>query len=221
MDTNFKVTLDEYLPLRDVVFNNLRDAITKGELKPGERLLEKQLSEKIGVSRTPIREALRRLETEGFVEMIPRKGAMVAVISRKSIEDVLEIRAVLEALAARLACRNVTNEALTRLDVAREAFEEASRATDIETMSEADIAFHELIFSLSGNPKLVHLINNLSGQIQRFRVVYLKDKSYTNSIISEHIEIIEALTRKDENLAAEIAARHIENQKKAVINAIE
>ena len=99
MENNFKVNMNEYLPLRDVVFNTLRQAILKGELAPGERLMEIQLAEKLGVSRTPIREAIRKLELEGLVLMIPRKGAEVAKISEKSLRDVLEVRRSLEELA--------------------------------------------------------------------------------------------------------------------------
>ena len=105
MDNNFKVNMNEYLPLRDVVFNTLRQAILKGELAPGERLMEIQLAEKLGVSRTPIREAIRKLELEGLVLMIPRKGAEVAKISEKSLRDVLEVRRSLEELAIELACQ--------------------------------------------------------------------------------------------------------------------
>ena len=90
MDMDFEVNMNEYLPLRDVVFNTLRKAILRGELKPGERLMEIQLANKLGVSRTPIREAIRKLELEGLVLMIPRKGAEVAQITEKNMQDVLE-----------------------------------------------------------------------------------------------------------------------------------
>ena len=102
MGTDFEVTMDEYLPLRDVVFNTLRQAILRGELKPGERLMEIQLANKLGVSRTPIREAIRKLELEGLVLMIPRKGAEVAEITEKNLRDVLEVRCALEELAVLL-----------------------------------------------------------------------------------------------------------------------
>ena len=108
MENNFKVNMNEYLPLRDVVFNTLRQAILKGELAPGERLMEIQLAEKLGVSRTPIREAIRKLELEGLVLMIPRKGAEVAKISEKSLRDVLEVRRSLEELAIELACQRMS-----------------------------------------------------------------------------------------------------------------
>lgn len=103
MELNFTVKMDEYLPLRDVVFNTLREAILRGELKPGERLMEIQLANKLGVSRTPIREAIRKLELEGLVLMIPRKGAEVAQITEKSLRDVLEVRRALENLAVQLS----------------------------------------------------------------------------------------------------------------------
>ena len=114
MEPNFKVNMNEYLPLRDVVFNTLRQAILRGELKPGERLMEIQLANKLGVSRTPIREAIRKLELEGLVLMIPRKGAEVAEITEKSLRDVLEVRRALEELAVQLACEKITKEEIIK-----------------------------------------------------------------------------------------------------------
>lgn len=110
MEQNLKVNENEYLPLRDVVFNTLRQAILRGEFKPGERLMEIQLANKLGVSRTPIREAIRKLELEGLVIMIPRKGAEVADITEKSLRDVLEVRKALEELAVQLACEKITSK---------------------------------------------------------------------------------------------------------------
>ena len=107
---DFEMTIDEYLPLRDVVFNTLRRAILKGELEPGERLMEIALANKLGVSRTPIREAIRKLELEGLVVMIPRKGAEVARITEKDLRDVLEVRTSLEKLAIELACDRITED---------------------------------------------------------------------------------------------------------------
>ena len=112
MEPNFKVNMNEYLPLRDVVFNTLRQAILRGELKPGERLMEIQLANKLGVSRTPIREAIRKLELEGLVLMIPRKGAEVAEITEKNMRDVLEVRKALEELAVQLACEKIDRKSV-------------------------------------------------------------------------------------------------------------
>ena len=120
MDMDFEVNMNEYLPLRDVVFNTLRKAILRGELKPGERLMEIQLANKLGVSRTPIREAIRKLELEGLVLMIPRKGAEVAQITEKNMQDVLEVRKALEELSVQLACERITPEQVEEMKMAAE-----------------------------------------------------------------------------------------------------
>jgi DNA-binding transcriptional regulator YhcF (GntR family) len=104
-----KIDFNDYKPLREVIFNSIREAIILGELKPGERLMEVQLAEKLGVSRTPIREAIRKLELEGLVVMIPRKGAYVADLTKKDIIDVLEVRAALDGLATQLAAERITD----------------------------------------------------------------------------------------------------------------
>ena len=122
MESNFTVNMNEYLPLRDVVFNTLRQAILRGELKPGERLMEVQLANKLGVSRTPIREAIRKLELEGLVLMIPRKGAEVADITEKSLMDVLEVRKALEELAVQLCCDKITGKEIEELHRAADDF---------------------------------------------------------------------------------------------------
>ena len=134
MMNDFSVDMNEYLPLRDVVFNTLRKAILKGELKPGERLMEIALAERLGVSRTPVREAMRKLELEGLVVMIPRRGAQVANITEKDLNDVLEVRIALENLSIENACTRMTEEQLeelqrrmTGLDAERAAILEESR----------------------------------------------------------------------------------------------
>lgn len=128
---NFQMNINEYLPLRDVVFYTLRQAILKGELEPGERLMEMQLAEQLGVSRTPIREAIRKLELEGLVLMIPRRGAIVAKITEKDLKDVLEVRASLERLSTKLACERMEEETIEELREAQEAFKAALRGDDI------------------------------------------------------------------------------------------
>ena len=123
MTSDFTVHMDEYLPLREVVFNTLRQAILKGELKPGERLMEIALAEKLGVSRTPIREAMRKLELEGLVVMIPRRGAQVANITEKDLNDVLEVRITLENMAIEKACANMTDADIRKLEQAAEVLQ--------------------------------------------------------------------------------------------------
>ena len=220
MEANFNVSMNEYLPLRDVVFNTLRQAILRGELKPGERLMEIQLANKLGVSRTPVREAIRKLELEGLVLMIPRKGAEVADISEKSLKDVLEVREALEELAARLACDKITKEGINRLKEAAQDFCSALKSNDITQMAEADVRFHDVICNATENQKLGQLLNNLREQMYRYRIEYLKDQQVYEKLLSEHEEIIRHIEKGEKDEAARVVSRHIENQAQAVADVI-
>ena len=220
MDSNLKVSVNEYLPLRDIVFNTLRKAILKGELEPGERLMEKQLAEKMGVSRTPIREAIRKLELEGLVIMIPRKGAEVAMITEQDIKDVLEVRAALESLAVKLACQRMDKQSTNELLAINDAFIGAARRKDVETVIKKDVEFHDAIYDATKNKKLTAMINNLQEQIYRFRVEYIRQMDDFSTLVEEHEEIVNAIVNQDSTTAQDIATRHIENQEKAVIRQI-
>ena len=195
MEPNFKVNMNEYLPLRDVVFNTLRQAILRGELKPGERLMEIQLANKLGVSRTPIREAIRKLELEGLVLMIPRKGAEVAEITEKSLRDVLEVRRALEELAVQLACEKITKEEIRELERVAKEFQQVVNSSDITEIAEVDVCFHDIIYTATDNQKLIQLLNNLREQMYRYRVEYLKRDGVFPQLIAEH----EAIIRHIEN----------------------
>ena len=140
----FRVTRNGSLPLRDVVFNTLRQAILKGELAPGERLMEIQLAEKLGVSRTPIREAIRKLELEGLVLMIPRKGAEVAKISERSLRDVLEVRRSLEELAIELACQRMSEEDMDELERVQGSFRNAIARGEAMAIAGTDEHYHDV-----------------------------------------------------------------------------
>ena len=217
MEQKLKVNLNEYLPLRDIVFNTLREAILKGDFAPGERLMEKQLAERMGVSRTPIREAIRKLELEGLVIMVPRKGAEVASITDKDIIDVLEVRATLEALAVRLACKKMSNLELNELVEVNEEFRIAAAKKDVETIIRKDVEFHDIIFHSSDNEKLIQIINNLREQIYRFRVEYIYKMENYDRLVQEHDEIVNAMKERRGADASSIALQHIENQEKSVL----
>lgn len=220
MENNFEVNMNEYLPLRDVVFNTLRQAILRGELKPGERLMEIQLANKLGVSRTPIREAIRKLELEGLVLMIPRKGAEVAEITEKSLRDVLEVRKALEELAVKLACDRMTKEQMVQLKEAAKEFQETLKTNDVTKYAEADVKFHDVIFMSTDNQRLIQLLNNFREQMYRFRVEYLKRKAYHQVLLDEHEEIIRRIEQHQKNEAAKVVCAHIDNQVAAVIDTI-
>ncbi|MFI3207776.1 MAG: GntR family transcriptional regulator [Eubacteriales bacterium] len=220
MEANFQLKMDEYLPLRDVVFNTLRQAILRGELKPGERLMEIQLANKLGVSRTPIREAIRKLELEGLVLMIPRKGAEVAEITEKNLRDVLEVREALEVLAVQLACERMTEESIEELKRAAIEFEEIVETNDITKIAEADVQFHDVVYNATGNQRLVQLLNNLREQMYRYRVEYLKKESVRPAIITEHQELIKHISNHDKDAASNNICKHIENQVVEVVRTI-
>lgn len=217
MQDDFNVQMNEFLPLRDVVFNTLRQAILTGELKPGERLMEIHLANKLGVSRTPIREAIRKLELEGLVTMIPRRGAEVAQITEKSMNDVLEVRRALDALCAELACERITEEETEQLHRACEVFEAAVKTRDLKKIARADVQLHDIIVQATGNQRLVQLVNNLSEQMYRYRFEYIKDAGQHQRLIEEHRIIYESIVKKDKETASQAARVHIDNQKKAII----
>ena len=209
MTDDLTLNMDAYLPLRDVVFNTLREAILKGELKPGERLMELQLAAKLGVSRTPIREAIRMLEQEGLAVTIPRKGAEVAKMTEKDMEDVLQIRDALDELAASIACEQMTKEQLDTLTETMHEFEESTKSKDLKKIAAADVQFHDIIYQATGNPKLVNMLNNLREQ-------YLKDERNYPTLMREHSEIVEGLMTKDKGRVTEAMHKHVKNQVVAV-----
>lgn len=208
------------LPLRDVVFNTLRQAILTGELKPGERLMELHLADKLGVSRTPVREAIRRLELEGLVTMIPRRGAEVAQITEKSMNDVLEVRRTLDALCAELACDRITPESLSALKKACDYFEQCVATKNAKEIAQADVALHDIIVQATGNQRLIQMVNNLSEQMYRYRFEYIKDSTQHETLVKEHRIIYQSIVDKDRETAAAAAKLHIDNQKKAIIRQI-
>lgn len=216
MTDHLTLNMDAYLPLRDVVFHTLREAILKGELKPGERLMELQLAAKLGVSRTPIREAIRMLEQEGLAVTIPRKGAEVAKMTEKDMQDVLQVREALDELAANIACERITQEELDELVTAMHEFEISTRTKDLKRIAETDVKFHDVIYRATDNPKLVTMVNNLREQMYRYRVEYLKDEKNYPTLLKEHKEIVEGLKTQNKEMIAEAMRKHVANQAAAV-----
>jgi len=209
--------MNEYLPLRDVVFNTLRQAILTGALKPGERLMEIHLADRLGVSRTPIREAIRKLELEGLVVMIPRKGAQVAKITIKNLKDVLEVRRALDILAVELACERMSEDCKVELKAALDEFANAVKGSNTKDITEADVKFHDIINKSTGNDRLIQLVNNLAEQMYRYRLEYIKDSSYHDRLVDEHQLIYDAIVSGDKVAAASAAVLHIDNQEKTII----
>ena len=193
-------------------FKNSLQAILKGEMEPGERLMEIQLAKKLGVSRTPIREAIRKLELEGLVIMIPRRGAEVAGITEKALRDVLEVRRSLEELAIELAVARMKEDDIKALEAARIEFREALTTNDMIRIAQADEKFHDVIYAGTYNDKLVQLLNNLRDQIYRYRLEYIKDVGKRQLILIEHENILNAVKTRNLELGRRAMREHIDNQ---------
>lgn len=217
---HLELNANAYLPLRDVVFHTLQEAILKGDLKPGERLMELQLAAELGVSRTPIREAIRMLQQEGLAVTIPRRGAEVARMTEKDMQDVLQIREALEVLAAQLACDKITQEQIGQMEEKLSAFEEAIQTKDVRLIAQTDIAFHDGLYAAADNQRLVKMLNPLREQIYRYRVEYLKDETGYPRLIEEHRQIVRGLKNRDKEYVAQMVKKHVVNQEKAVKNII-
>jgi len=214
------IKLDSYKPLRELVFESLREAIISGQLPPGERLMEIQLAEELGVSRTPVREAIRKLELEELVVMIPRKGAYVSGLSMKDVSDVFGIRGALEGLAAELAAERITETELEDLERHLVQIAKGIENGDITNVVDIDTNFHAMLYKASRNRRLGQIINNLREQIQRFRQTSLAYPGRMRAALEEHKKIVEAISARDPETARRLAQEHIENAENGLMEAI-
>lgn len=212
------IKLENYKPLRDIVFEHLRAAIVTGALKPGERLMELQLAEDMGVSRTPVREAIRKLELEGLVSMIARRGAYVSDLSIRDIAETFEVRAALESLAAGLAAERIVPEELEQLERVLVEIGTCEQQGTIERMVELDEEFHALLFSATRNSRLSQIISNLREQIARFRRSSLSTPGRIKAVFNEHKSIVEAISDRNSSLAQALAREHIENAEHSLMD---
>lgn len=237
MIQNFEPEISEYVPLKDVVFRSLRWAILKGDLMPGERLLEVPLANQFRVSRTPVREAIRKLEIEGLALMIPGRGAKVAKIEEKDLRDVLEIRVMLERNAIGLACEYVNAKWLVECEDALDIFYQAVRSGEIRKIAESDVLFHDMIFEAAGNHRLIQAVDNLKEPMYRYRLEYIKrlsDQTLSDGarifrrnmdygapgymrLYREHCKLYEAIKKQDKALARKLMSGHIGAQEQALL----
>ncbi|MBE3599575.1 MAG: GntR family transcriptional regulator [Limnochordaceae bacterium] len=212
--------LDNYKPLRELVFEALREAIISGALPPGERLMEVQLADELGVSRTPVREAIRKLEHDGFVVMIPRKGAYVADISLKDVAEIFDVRKALEALAAQLAAERASDEDLERTERVLVEYDACINQGDITRLIEVDTRFHEAIYQMAGNSRLKQMLSLLSEQVMRYRTMTLSHGPRMRRALEEHRRIVEAIAARDGEKASRLARDHIESAENALMELI-
>ncbi len=220
MEKSQKVKIGDYKPLREVVSQYIREAILEGKFEPGKRLMEVQLAEELGVSRTPIREAIRKLELEGLVIMVPRKGAYVAEISVNDMVEVLEIRGALEGLAASLAARRMTDQEIGELKEIFYQFKEYYLEKDVQGMIKKDVELHDKIFSCAANERLYQMSQNLREQVYRFRVRYISEYNESKELLDGHEKIVEAIASRDEEKACSYGIKHIDNLSRHMLDQI-
>lgn len=215
------IRLDSYQPLREVVCESIRDAIRKGILKPGERIMEIQLAEELGVSRTPVREAIRKLELEGYVVMMPRRGTYVANMSIRDISEIFEIRTALESLSNGLAAERITPEELEHLQRLLVMISSYIETKDMDKIVETDIEFHDLLYHAARNSRLVGIISNLRDQLTRFRTLSMSYPGRLEATLDEHRTIVEAIAQGDGRAAKKAAEKHMENSEKTLLKAMD
>jgi len=214
------INLNNYKPLREVVFDVLRSSIASGALPPGERLMENQLAEQLRVSRTPVREAIRKLEQEGFVVMVPRRGTYVADISIRDISEVFEIRTALEVLAAGLAAERMTDNDLEKLERLLVEIGQLIDRGDTAKLVEADCRFHDILYSATHNKTLANIINNLREKFTPFRTISYAYPGRAKPSLEEHRRLVEALAQRNSLLAQQLARKHMEKAEQTLLQHI-
>ena len=204
-------------PLREVVYEELKALILTGKIIPGTRLMEAELADSMGVSRTPIREAIRKLEKEGLVTIEPRRGAYASQISTEDMIAILEVRQNLDGIAAQFAASRATPEQLELLKSFAEKFNQALKEGNTQNMINFDTQFHRTIVDASHNKVLVQIIEKLQELVLRFRYIYYDDFKRAENMPAEHKDILDAILIKDGEVARAAADVHIDRLKELVI----
>jgi len=203
------------------VFEHLKSAIVRGEVAPGDRLVESRLASALDISRTPVREAMHKLEREGLLRKLPKGGFTVVNLSREEIEETFGIRCVLESYAARLAAANSSEEELLPLEEKIREFQKCLDQGLLEDLPRINTQFHSLLYALSKSPRLIKMINDLTDQISRFRKILLKTDTWAETSNQDHRKMLEAIRKRDPNRVERVVREHIERGRKIVLYALE
>ncbi|MBT1073804.1 GntR family transcriptional regulator [Geobacter grbiciae] len=205
-----KKPLEKHLTLREKILETIRDAIMTGALRPGEKVAEPDLAERFGISRTPIREAFRQLESEGYLTVIPRKGAVVTAFSPRDVEEFYAIKSILEGYAARRACEKLSSKDIERLRTINDRLRHMADDGDIKHFFRIHNDFHDLFLKAADNEKLYELITNLVRKFQRLRYASLSLPGRMKISVQEHDKIIEAFLKRDPDKAEVLVRKNAE-----------
>ena len=206
---------DDY-SLRSRVYTRIQDDILNGVYEAGDNLIETKISEDLGVSRTPVREAIRQLELEGLVQAIPNRGATVNGISEKDIDDIYEIRTMIEGLAARWAAENATPEEMAELEETIELETFYTERKDIDNLLSLDSRLHRIIFAASKSNPLIYMLGHFHNYVKKARNMSLAVPGRPVEALKEHRAIVDAIKAGDGKLAGKYAVEHIRNARQNI-----
>lgn len=198
-------------PLSEKIAETLRDYIMKGSLKPGERLTEPKLSSMLGISRTPIREALRLLENEGFIDIFPRRGAVVSDITAKDVDEIFVIKSKLESLAAKLSVEFLTDMDIKKLSELNEKMGRYAESKNVVSLIKLNAEFHNIFIEKSNNSRLIKFIESLNKQFKRVTAYSFTELGRIKKVLDEHQQIIEAFEQRDADKVEILVDRHVHN----------
>jgi len=204
--------------LKEVVYQRLKESVIRGDFSPGSKLVETQISKELGVSRTPLREAISRLGQEGLLEVFPRRGTFVRRQSVNEILEGLEIREALEGLAARLAARHATPEIIQKMKGCFSDLSPKNVEKSIRDYAQQNVRFHHLVIQASQNRRLIGIIRNLYDQMDMVRLHTIVLPGRARKSLAEHREIIRLIEKKKGDLAEKRLRLHIRDLRKAVRN---
>lgn len=208
-------------PLGQHVFEKLKQAIIRGDLAPGDRIVEVRVAEALDISRTPVREAIHKLEREGLLRKLPKSGFTVMSLSREDIEETFGIRAVLESYAAGLAALKHREDELKPLEEKIREFKASLKEGNLDDLPGINTEFHNLLYALSKSPKLIKMIHDLRDQIFRFRKILLKMEHMPEASNEDHRKMLVAIKERDVARVEELVKEHISKGRKTVLKAME
>lgn len=211
---------EKILTLRERIVEFVKDSVISGRLKPGERVPEQEIADNLGISRTPIREAFRQLESEGFITVTPRKGAIVSPITDKDVSEFYAIKSLLEGYAARTACDKLTHKDIKRLESLNAQMEKAAERGDVKAFFKLDHQFHETFLKASGNEKLCALIHHLVQQFERFRITAMSLPGRMSDSVMQHQKITEAFVNKDAAKVEDLVRANAERGRDVLVQEI-
>lgn len=209
--------VEKPLTLRERIVDFIKDAVVTGRLKPGERVPEQEIAANLGISRTPIREAFRQLESEGFIAVVPRKGAVVSPITDKDVSEFYAIKSLLEGYAAKTACKKLSEKEVKRLETLNANMGKCAEKNDVKGFFKFDAQFHDTFLKACGNEKLCALIHHLVQQFERFRITAMSLPGRMQDSVRQHREIIEAFRNGDEHLVERLVKANAERGRDVLV----